>query len=172
MPKSQVTKPFGGKNTSRISHKKSRIGCGNCKLRRVKAWRANLRFVRWANPWQCDEQRPSCSKCLDAHMTCEYKRSSMAVILQSFHERTLTDTPFLTTQQCSNNDTILGMINAALCIKDAHTFQLGSEDLSLLHRFHNRTMLSYGAPDLPQLYSMGLVAEVSYVSSLKIVYQS
>ncbi|KAL4903063.1 hypothetical protein BDW74DRAFT_56189 [Aspergillus multicolor] len=41
---------------SRKSHRKSRLGCGNCKRRRVK----------------CDEQRPECRNCQRHSVPCDY----------------------------------------------------------------------------------------------------
>ncbi|KAL4733638.1 hypothetical protein BDV11DRAFT_175502 [Aspergillus similis] len=41
---------------SRKSHKKSRLGCGNCKRRRIK----------------CDEKKPECSNCLRHSVLCDY----------------------------------------------------------------------------------------------------
>ncbi|RDW79094.1 Zn(II)2Cys6 transcription factor domain-containing protein [Aspergillus mulundensis] len=43
-------------NKSRKSHRKSRLGCGNCKRRRVK----------------CDEKRPECSNCQRHSVSCDY----------------------------------------------------------------------------------------------------
>ncbi|KAE8154273.1 hypothetical protein BDV25DRAFT_115551, partial [Aspergillus avenaceus] len=41
---------------SRRSHQKSRLGCSNCKKRRVK----------------CDEKKPSCTKCLNHSIPCDF----------------------------------------------------------------------------------------------------
>ncbi|KAK3718917.1 hypothetical protein LTR37_004833 [Vermiconidia calcicola] len=48
----------------RKTHKKSRKGCGNCKLRRVKA-QHNLELP-------CDEAHPQCEKCIAYGVTCNY----------------------------------------------------------------------------------------------------
>ncbi|KAL8408412.1 hypothetical protein RB594_007014 [Gaeumannomyces avenae] len=45
-----------GKNTSRRPHRKSRLGCNNCKKRRVK----------------CDELQPTCSYCRTRSLPCQY----------------------------------------------------------------------------------------------------
>ncbi|KAF7163934.1 hypothetical protein CNMCM6106_000706 [Aspergillus hiratsukae] len=47
--------PYIGK-TSRRSHQKSRLGCRNCKTRRVK----------------CDERKPNCGNCLRHSIDCDY----------------------------------------------------------------------------------------------------
>ncbi|KAE8370356.1 hypothetical protein BDV27DRAFT_79167 [Aspergillus caelatus] len=48
---------YGMANGSRKSHRKSRLGCGNCKRRRIK----------------CDEVRPSCGGCLRHSVECDYQ---------------------------------------------------------------------------------------------------
>ncbi|KAL2810075.1 putative Zn(II)2Cys6 transcription factor [Aspergillus granulosus] len=45
---------------SRRSHRKSRLGCGNCKKRRIK----------------CDEQKPTCSNCLHHSIDCDFTARS------------------------------------------------------------------------------------------------
>ncbi|KAH9428163.1 hypothetical protein MCOR27_000393 [Pyricularia oryzae] len=45
-----------GKNALRRPHRKSRLGCVNCKARRVK----------------CDESHPTCGFCLARQLTCQY----------------------------------------------------------------------------------------------------
>ncbi|KAL4746214.1 hypothetical protein BDW72DRAFT_210613 [Aspergillus terricola var. indicus] len=45
---------------SRKSHKKSRLGCGNCKRRRIK----------------CDEKNPECGNCLRHSVSCDYENAA------------------------------------------------------------------------------------------------
>ncbi|KAJ5224810.1 uncharacterized protein N7469_008313 [Penicillium citrinum] len=45
---------------SRKSHTKSRLGCGNCKKRRIK----------------CDEDRPQCMQCIRHSVKCNYSQAS------------------------------------------------------------------------------------------------
>ncbi|OJI98913.1 hypothetical protein ASPVEDRAFT_50496 [Aspergillus versicolor CBS 583.65] len=45
---------------SRRTHRKSRLGCGNCKKRRVK----------------CDEKKPSCNNCLMHSISCDFQNPS------------------------------------------------------------------------------------------------
>ncbi|KAH7409474.1 hypothetical protein BKA64DRAFT_693346 [Cadophora sp. MPI-SDFR-AT-0126] len=54
---------------SRKPHKKSRLGCGNCKRRRIK----------------CDERKPTCSNCARHNMTCDFSRSAENTNLASPH---------------------------------------------------------------------------------------
>lgn len=47
---------------SRRSHRKSRLGCLNCKRRRIK----------------CDESRPQCTNCVRHSIACDYLQASQA----------------------------------------------------------------------------------------------
>ncbi|KAH6693350.1 hypothetical protein BKA61DRAFT_499294 [Leptodontidium sp. MPI-SDFR-AT-0119] len=58
--------PNGTANRHRKAHRKSRGGCRNCKLRRVK----------------CDESKPSCTQCTSYGVTCNYHTSSSVSDLQ------------------------------------------------------------------------------------------
>lgn len=71
------------KPRKRRFHTKSRQGCGNCKLRRVKVSISNpLSILSWTNPLhpplptndriQCDETRPQCQKCRLFGVWCNY----------------------------------------------------------------------------------------------------
>ncbi|KAF2727869.1 hypothetical protein EJ04DRAFT_516996 [Polyplosphaeria fusca] len=50
------------KNPKRRAHRKSRLGCHNCKGRRIK----------------CDERRPECSNCIKRQVRCDYLGSPAA----------------------------------------------------------------------------------------------
>ncbi|PTB65025.1 hypothetical protein BBK36DRAFT_1203920 [Trichoderma citrinoviride] len=49
----------------RKTHRKSRLGCGNCKIRSIK----------------CDESKPSCRRCHASGFTCNYSRTIPALQL-------------------------------------------------------------------------------------------
>ncbi|KAI5457627.1 hypothetical protein BGZ63DRAFT_363863 [Mariannaea sp. PMI_226] len=57
MPDDQVKKSLPVRQ--RKAHRKSRLGCGNCKLRSVK----------------CDETKPTCNRCLKSGYVCNYTRT-------------------------------------------------------------------------------------------------
>ncbi|KXH69183.1 hypothetical protein CSAL01_06009 [Colletotrichum salicis] len=95
----------------RRTHKKSRKGCGNCKLRRVKVriilkdqshfeqsiWRSTMLLARSARrplsffvqsfligtleTISCDETKPRCVKCVSYGVTCSYAPTSAATAL-------------------------------------------------------------------------------------------
>lgn len=59
------------------SHKKSRLGCINCKRRRVKVsrlpeWSGNEDGGMLIACFQCDEKQPSCDRCRFRGLTCAY----------------------------------------------------------------------------------------------------
>ncbi|KAE9366302.1 hypothetical protein N431DRAFT_419491 [Stipitochalara longipes BDJ] len=116
----------------RRPHNRTRRGCGNCRLRRVK----------------CDEKRPGCERCQKAHISCTY--ATGVGQLQSSHEQPITYT-LIDSPQLSNNNSVLGLINGALREYNSrspeinHIFQLNHEGLSLLLRFQNRTVHSIGS---------------------------
>ncbi|KAL2844504.1 hypothetical protein BJY01DRAFT_214934 [Aspergillus pseudoustus] len=56
---SPTVSSYTGK-AARKTHTKSRLGCGNCKQRKIK----------------CDEVKPSCTNCLRHSVQCDYKISS------------------------------------------------------------------------------------------------
>ncbi|CAO2654381.1 Nn.00g111140.m01.CDS01 [Neocucurbitaria sp. VM-36] len=62
-----VSKPQTQASRKRRVHAKSRDGCGNCKLRRVK----------------CDEQHPSCKKCKSYGVICNYSGSKASLDLSA-----------------------------------------------------------------------------------------
>ncbi|OJD34024.1 c6 finger domain [Diplodia corticola] len=49
--------------SSRRSHRKSRLGCANCKRRRIK----------------CDEKKPSCTNCVQHSIRCDFAPASSSV---------------------------------------------------------------------------------------------
>jgi len=116
----------------RRAHKRSRHGCGNCRLRRVK----------------CDEGKPGCEKCRQAHITCAY--AAEAIHLQSSHEQAVACVPLIT-PQFSSNKTTLGTINRALYDYYSknpdmgHVVQLSLQDLSLLLQFRINTLHCIGS---------------------------
>jgi hypothetical protein len=71
------------------SHKKSRLGCGNCKLRSVKVSnKVHDPSVRTHVDYgpQCDEDKPECKKCISYGVRCNYNAKSSD--LQFVIERT------------------------------------------------------------------------------------
>lgn len=124
--------PPMAKNSSRKikTHTKSRRGCGNCKLRRVK----------------CDENRPQCDKCIAFGVLCNYRVPSSA--LQSTADGA--STPLILQRvPLSTNRTIVGALQTRISSpSQAGGYQIKAADLGILHKFQERTAftITMGTP--------------------------
>ncbi|KAF3767027.1 hypothetical protein M406DRAFT_220339, partial [Cryphonectria parasitica EP155] len=121
----------------RKAHSKSRSGCGNCKLRRVK----------------CDEAKPQCKTCVAFGVACNYGPRSTSVageLVLCFDGASLMDSP--PRSPVSMDQTILSMVNqslqespsAAMLGGPSQVYNLRQSDLDALNRFHQRSILSLG----------------------------
>ena len=126
----------------RKAHKKSRMGCRNCKLRRVK----------------CNEIRPMCDRCLEFGVICNYDPSipdlqplssaSEVVQLDSVVERS----------PLSSTEPVLDMVKAALLADSlGHKWNRGvlrfdNADLARLDRFQTRTVLTIGVKKVARVF--------------------
>ncbi|EGE79763.2 hypothetical protein BDDG_02704 [Blastomyces dermatitidis ATCC 18188] len=149
------------KGRKRKAHRKSRQGCGNCKIRRVK----------------CDEGRPGCQKCASFGVSCSYEpgaadlQPSRASTFQSdgygFLQFQNLSAPVPRKSPCSLNDTILSMINTSQAAAfsprprdydSIHSavpqrpYQLREHDLELLSIFQARTACSIGTDATLPIY--------------------
>lgn len=120
-------------------HKKSRKGCRNCKLRRVK----------------CDEARPSCLKCSDYGYACNYDpripdleiacsgTSSTIRIPQKLRESSWP----ITRTSSSGKPNIPTTLEPSFSIGEGVSFfELDRQSLYRLDRFRRRTVSSLGTP--------------------------
>ncbi|PGH32776.1 hypothetical protein GX50_04430 [[Emmonsia] crescens] len=160
-------RPSDAKGRKRKAHKKSRQGCGNCKIRRVK----------------CDESRPGCKKCSSFGVSCNYdpgaadlqpspSSHAQAAGYGSFNLEITrfqnSSPPAPRKSPCSLNRTILNMINtsqANACsprpgydhnIHDSifpqYQYQMREHDLELLTKFQARTVCSIGTDATRPIY--------------------
>ncbi|KAG0645222.1 Sterol regulatory element-binding ECM22 [Hyphodiscus hymeniophilus] len=118
----------------RKAHKKSRRGCRNCKLRRVKAK-------------QCDEARPMCVKCTDYGVSCNYSDSKAPDLQISFHGFAA---PVL--QMIKLPRTQLVSPPIIMDNFQPSSFQLDRQMLDRLGRFRTRTVFSIGDKEIAKLY--------------------
>ncbi|OAP58907.1 hypothetical protein AYL99_06204 [Fonsecaea erecta] len=123
----------------RKAHKKSRLGCRNCKIRRVK----------------CNEVRPMCAKCLEYGVLCNYDPSIPD--LQPRAVASVEKPVFGTTKP------ILAMVNASLD-KNTHGLESHSRvmrfdksDLARLDRFQSRTVLSIGTKRVARVFQQEVI---------------
>ncbi|KAI8191432.1 hypothetical protein KHU50_000248 [Colletotrichum sp. SAR 10_65] len=137
--------PSGGDVRKRKSHTKSRKGCGNCKLRRVK----------------CDESKPRCKKCLDYGVTCAYGPSSEAaslsvevafkVDLAPCHAKT-TAAPSRKPASYLPRTLPPPLPSTGSPESPDAAYQLTPIDVRLLERFQKRTVISFGTPTTKDIY--------------------
>ena len=137
-----ATKNQKGQETARRSrsHPKSRKGCGNCKIRKVK----------------CDETQPSCKRCISYATSCNYDSRDEAfqpVARRNGYLHTLCPPP------CSENGLILEIINSMPGVHPMSSSSLshGSGrfsrcDLEILDKFHRRTVLTIGIGTCSHVY--------------------
>ncbi|KAF9877972.1 hypothetical protein CkaCkLH20_04548 [Colletotrichum karsti] len=128
----------------RKSHKKSRHGCGNCKLRRVK----------------CDETKPGCKKCVAYGVTCVYGPASDAAALSvevAFQvcltpARKTTPSPASTGVPAPPRYVPPPLPCTGSVESPDPAYQLTAVDVRLLERFQKRTVLSLGTPSSREIY--------------------
>ncbi|KAL6802827.1 hypothetical protein GGI42DRAFT_33703 [Trichoderma sp. SZMC 28013] len=130
----------------RKTHRKSRLGCGNCKIRGVK----------------CDESKPACRRCHVSGFTCNYSRT--APTLQLSHSSVLrfdlspSQAPVVSLLP---TDSIFwdASLQPALRIPIVLPLQgrlgeytLRPQDYAALHRFQTRTSASLGTASQRKWY--------------------
>ncbi|KAF2001471.1 hypothetical protein P154DRAFT_553725 [Amniculicola lignicola CBS 123094] len=147
---SVVSRFQDGPERKRKAHAKSRKGCGNCKIRRIK----------------CDETRPHCKKCVSYGVSCNYdgKKPTLDLTAQGSFQVDLTSAPEIPQGPkdgpfgprmplMSINQATVCMINASL--ERAPTSNVGNwqqrglwtiteEDIDTMRRFQTRTVLTIG----------------------------
>ncbi|RFU27620.1 hypothetical protein B7463_g8707, partial [Scytalidium lignicola] len=129
----------------RKAHKKSRGGCRNCKLRRIK----------------CDEARPDCQRCVAFRVSCNYNAKTPD--LHTGPDQVLEfDTPATNTvmkptlkpPRPFNRSSLPMSIHAYPFVigdKD-HIIELDARSLDRFKRFQVRTVLTVGTPNGSQLF--------------------
>ena len=134
----------------RKPHRKSRGGCGGCKLRRVK----------------CDEAKPECKQCTKFGVLCSYESTTSdldSTMTGSFQ----VEIP----KSCSVNKAIVSLINmsheqAARRASTSPVYHLDQHDLRILQRFQYRTVLSIGTDQTVNFYRDNLIRLASGFPSL------
>ncbi|KAL4861905.1 hypothetical protein BDV12DRAFT_190779 [Aspergillus spectabilis] len=115
---------------SRRSHRKSKLGCGNCKKRRVK----------------CDEKKPICSNCLQHSMDCDFhfaasnSPSEGSTPPQRFHFRqskyqALTSSPAQDEPKLRSIGVQCGPLPSPTATSSIESGGISISDLHLFHHF-------------------------------------
>lgn len=119
----------------RKAHKKSRAGCRNCKLRRIK----------------CDEATPTCAKCLDFAVVCNYNPKVpdlQPLGLRIQVERTGTEliqSPLMRKQHHIAIISNSMLDNQPSPAASSSYLNFGLDELARIHRFQTRTALYVGS---------------------------
>ncbi|KAI5358760.1 putative zn(2)-C6 fungal-type DNA-binding domain-containing protein [Septoria linicola] len=136
-------------NRKRKAHTKSRQGCGNCKLRRVK----------------CDESKPDCQRCQSSGFQCDYESNAPELQIKgadafqvniSSALATPPDTP--PKDDFDVESLVSSMMNAPLYLHvDPGTdgpdiVYLDKPHLSLLRKFCDRSVLTIGTKESMHVY--------------------
>ncbi|KAH8901617.1 hypothetical protein GQ53DRAFT_707974 [Thozetella sp. PMI_491] len=109
----------------RKPHSKSRKGCGNCKLRKIK----------------CDEAKPTCQRCAAFGVSCNYIVKAPDLQPSGYGVFFL-DMP-LRDQQLGFVNSFLARVDDSSRTNDS-ACQLSTANLAVLNRFHRRTSLTLG----------------------------
>ena len=116
-------------------HKKSRYGCRNCRLRKVK----------------CDEVKPQCQKCSSYRIRCNYDLICPDLQIAA---KGMTSLEILQLPPFSEHKTILSIINTT---PDSFGDKFTVQDLETLRDFHHRTCWTLGASNHRGVYQNAFV---------------
>lgn len=134
----------GESGRKRGAHKKSRQGCRNCKLRRVK----------------CDESRPKCQKCTTFGVSCNYDPKTPDLQM-SFDGTSTIKGPqkllYSSDQTLVSAISIPTLLHPTIVLDNNPTFPLDKQSLDRLTRFQMRTVLSIGTARAASLHQVETV---------------
>lgn len=140
----------------RRAHRKSRRGCGNCKLRRVKVphlhptpkphHNSSHLTEKTNRPRQCDETKPRCEKCTAYGVTCSYGPASDAVLAVEVGFKVDLAAGASTPPRPLDRYLSPPLPCAGSFESPDAAYQLTPADVRLLERFQKRTVLTLGMP--------------------------
>ncbi|KAK4541582.1 hypothetical protein LTR36_007879 [Oleoguttula mirabilis] len=131
----------------RKAHTKSRRGCGNCKLRRIK----------------CDEAQPECKKCQAYGVSCSYDGEGSNELQHSGEgafriEPAVPDGGTLVDFGPQNlptppNEFPAGMLGYGLTLHDTEeVYRITEKDMDIFRRFRERTAMTIGTAQTVDTY--------------------
>ncbi|KAJ5578239.1 uncharacterized protein N7459_007203 [Penicillium hispanicum] len=122
----------------RRAHTKSRRGCRNCKLRRVK----------------CDEGRPQCQKCLSFGVACNYNAPHEADLEPTWQVGSPKDSfgSFAGQVVFSSNPPSRSLLPVVVVGSGFDSFQLDAESIARLDRFRHRTVFTFAFTHALDIY--------------------
>ncbi|KAJ5633921.1 hypothetical protein N7528_001763 [Penicillium herquei] len=128
----------------RRAHTKSRHGCRNCKLRRIK----------------CDEQQPQCKKCASFGVLCNYSSAQGSDLQPAWQEAQMKTNELSFGQAVfSSKPQILELSTfSVITVGRGHgSFTMDQESLARLNRFQTRTVYSFGTESALNIYQNDVV---------------
>jgi hypothetical protein len=141
------------------THRKSRLGCKNCRLRRVKVGKlphhSILRMTSTKPRLQCDEAKPRCKRCTTFGVFCNYDSSQSDLqlsVVGAFNIEIPQRFPNSLKQDISS---VVGPSlrqQSTGPLESSTFYQLADQDLELLSKFFGRTALTIGAGKGSRLY--------------------
>ncbi|KAF4629536.1 hypothetical protein G7Y89_g8614 [Cudoniella acicularis] len=136
-------------NRKRKTHRKSRLGCRNCKLRRVK----------------CDEARPECKKCLSFGVACNYNPATTADLELSVGRtasiRNGPERGWVVNPTIPRPIDPTGSLLWSTSSEKYSGFNFDRSCHDRLHKFYRRTVLSIGPQEGPNLFR-NVTLELAY----------
>lgn len=163
-----MTVPIQDPSRKRKAHRKSRKGCGNCKLRRVKVGHCYRTACNFTDLFlQCDEKQPSCRKCIDYGVSCNYDPTNSDLQL-TIHETSNNDSP--PELALSFGKGMTSIIHAPLSpdsIESAFrsgSYGLQQHEFDLLRKFQTRTVKTLGTTRTSHYYVDEVFKLACYVS--------
>ena len=146
-------------------HRKSRRGCGNCKLRRVKVGKPPQFSSPFSNPaWdsdssrrlQCDESKPRCKKCTTFGVFCNYDGQYSDLQLSvsgAANIETLQILPHSLKQTIPSPVAPLSRIRSTGSLESRKAiYDFREQDLELLNKFQTRTVYTITTEKNLQFY--------------------
>jgi hypothetical protein len=146
----------------RRAHTKSKRGCRNCKLRRVKVRSCSFHIMHQLTVYKCDETRPQCQNCVEYRVACNYTQGpDLQVAWQAPGKAQSNEGSQIVFKATPIPKSILPVI----VVGEGHgSFHLNLESQARLYRFYHRTLPTIGTARMTEVYQTkgtGLALTVS-----------
>ena len=140
----------------RRAHKKSRRGCRNCKLRRIKVSHIVSSTSSTVNRLlQCDETWPKCNRCTSFRVSCNYdpKAPDLQISIDGTESSTKDPGKALCFNKVPSRMNVLSACLYPALMSDKHpALQLDRDSWERLGRFEMRTVLTIGPITTSETY--------------------
>ena len=154
------------------AHKKSRRGCGNCKLRKVKVcsspsltcYSGSMRLKKAYKHWKCDESKPKCNKCVSFGVLCNYdSQNSELQVSAGGAFNIVAGQLVLPSKQQTIKIIPAPAIRRRIGLIDINSvYHIGEFDLEILEKFQRRTIFSITSAKAMALYQGATTIDLAY----------